>query len=57
MMRKIFFGLGILLAVGGAFLMLNGSILGPRTTGIASVIGIVGLGLIVRYSPRKAKKS
>lgn len=38
--------LGILLALTGGFLMWNGSILGERTTGVATIIGIVGLGLI-----------
>jgi len=38
--------LGILLALTGAFLMLNGSILGENTTGIATVMGIVGISLI-----------
>ena len=37
---------GILLALVGAFLMWNGSILGENTTGIATIIGIVGLSLI-----------
>jgi len=38
--------LGILLALIGAFLMWNGSILGENTTGIATIVGIVGIGLI-----------
>ena len=38
--------LGILLALLGASLMWNGSILGENTTGIATIIGIVGIGLI-----------
>jgi len=45
---------GILLALTGAFLMWNGSILGENTTGIATVICIVGLILIA--TSRKAKK-
>ena len=47
--------LGILLALTGAFLMWNGSILGENTTGIATVIGIVGIGLIATSG--KAKKT
>jgi hypothetical protein len=47
-MNKVLFGLGILLALTGAFLMWNGSILGENTTGIATVIGIVGIGLIAK---------
>jgi len=45
-MNKPLFILGILIALTGAFLMWNGSILGENTTGIATVIGIVGIGLI-----------
>ena len=38
--------LGIVLALIGALLMFEGSILGENTVGIAIVIGIVGLVLI-----------
>ena len=38
--------LGILVALTGAFLMWHGSILGENTTGIATVVGIIGIGLI-----------
>jgi len=44
--NKPLFILGILIALAGAFLMWNGSILGENTTGIATVMGIVGIGLI-----------
>ena len=37
---------GLVLASVGAFFMFNGDILGENTTGIATVIGIVGIGLI-----------
>ena len=37
---------GLILALAGAFLMFNGDILGENTTGIATVIGIIGIGLI-----------
>jgi uncharacterized membrane protein len=47
-MNKVLFILGILLALTGAFLMWNGSILGENTTGIATVIGIVGIALIAK---------
>jgi drug/metabolite transporter (DMT)-like permease len=40
------FIIGLVLALAGAFLMFNGDILGENTTGIATVIGIVGIGLI-----------
>jgi len=45
---------GILLALTGSLLMWNGSILGENTTGIATIIGIVGLVLIA--TSQKAKK-
>ncbi len=44
--NKTLFIVGILVALTGAFLMWNGSILGENTTGISTVIGIVGIGLI-----------
>ena len=44
--NKPLFVLGILVALAGASLMWNGSILGENTTGIATVVGIVGIGLI-----------
>ncbi len=47
--KKAFLSLfitGLVLALAGAFLMFNGDILGENTTGIATVIGIVGIGLI-----------
>ena len=37
---------GLVLVLAAAFFMFNGSILGENTTGIATVVGIVGLGLI-----------
>ena len=43
--------LGLTLCLTGALLMFEGSILGDRTTGIATVIGIVGIGLIANSSP------
>jgi amino acid transporter len=47
--RKSFFPLfiiGLVLALTGAYFMFDGDILGDNTTGIATVIGIVGIGLI-----------
>ncbi len=44
--KMVQFVLGILLALTGAFLMWNGSILGENTTGISTIIGIVGICLI-----------
>jgi len=43
---SIQFAVGLFLALAGAFLMWNGSILGEDTTGIARVVGIVGIALI-----------
>ena len=47
--KKAFFPLfviGIVLSLTAAFFMFDGDILGENTTGIATVIGIVGIGLI-----------
>jgi len=47
--KKVFFPLfiiGIVLSLTAAFFMFDGGILGENTTGIATVIGIVGIGLI-----------
>ena len=40
------FGIGLVLALTAAFLMFDGDILGENTTGIATVVGIVGISLI-----------
>jgi hypothetical protein len=37
---------GVLVCLIGAFLMYHGSILGGRTTGIATIVGIIGIGII-----------
>jgi L-asparagine transporter-like permease len=47
--KKAFFAqwlIGLILALIGAFFMFDGDILGENTTGIATVIAIVGIGLI-----------
>ena len=47
--KKSFFPLfiiGLVLALTAAFFMFDGDILGENTTGVATVIGIVGIGLI-----------
>ena len=47
--KKSFFPLfiiGLVLALTAAFFMFDGDILGENNTGIATVIGIVGIGLI-----------
>lgn len=40
------FALGIALCLTGAVLMVHGNVFGDRTTGIAAITGIVGIGLI-----------
>jgi len=57
--QYVSFVLGILLCLIGALLMFEGNILGERTTGVAIVIGIVGIGLIATSGVRllKPKKS
>lgn len=47
--KKAFFPpfiIGIVLSLTSAFFMFDGGILGENTTGIATVIGIIGIGLI-----------
>ena len=47
------FALGVSVCLIGALVMIAGeSILGENHTGIATVIGIVGIGLIARSSKR-----
>ena len=55
--KLIQFVLGIIVALIAAFIMFDGSIFGENTTGIAIVIGIIGIGLIATSSPWKAKKT
>jgi hypothetical protein len=43
---RILFVLGILICLAGAGLMFDGAILGETTTNVATVIGIIGIGLI-----------
>ena len=56
-MKKALFVLGIVLALIAAAIMFEGSLFGERTTGIATVMCIVGICLIATSSARKAKKS
>jgi hypothetical protein len=46
MSRTILKAIGVLVCLTGGFLMYNGSILGESTTGIATVVGIIGIGII-----------
>jgi hypothetical protein len=56
-MKKALFIFGIILALIGAAILFEGNLFGERTTGIAIVIGIVGICLIATSSPWKVKKS
>jgi hypothetical protein len=38
--------IGVLVCLTGGFLMYNGGILGESTSGIATVLGIIGIGII-----------
>ncbi len=46
MRRQLSKAVGVLVCLTGAFLMYHGSILGESTTGIATVVGIIGIGII-----------
>lgn len=46
MRRQLSRELGVLVCLIGGFLMFQGSILGERTTGIATIVGIIGIGII-----------
>ena len=56
-MNKVLFVIGIILALIGAVLMVEGSILGEGTIPASIMIGIVGICLIATSSPWKVKKS
>ncbi|MFC1921087.1 hypothetical protein ACFLYQ_05115 [Chloroflexota bacterium] len=45
------FSIGLLCSLTGAFLMFNGEIFGDNTTGIARILGIIGICLIVSTAP------
>ena len=55
--QRALFALGLSLCLTGAFLMVNGSIFGDRTTGIAIVTGIVGIGLISTFTTKSTLKN
>ena len=46
MSRTILKAIGVLVCLTGGFLMYTGSILGESTSGIATVLGIIGIGII-----------
>lgn len=55
MKKKIQFVAGICVALIGAGIMLHGDIFGERNTGIAIVVGIIGIGLIATSKFRLLK--
>jgi len=55
-MNKIMFAVGLIIALIAALMMFEGQILGERTTGIATVVGIVGICLIAGSGHRVLKK-
>ncbi len=55
--QRVLFALGITLCLTGALLMVNGSIFGDRTTGIAIVTGILGIGLISTSNSKSGLKT
>lgn len=58
-LNKIQFLTGICIALIGAGIMFHGNIFGERNSGIATVIGIMGIGLIAtsyRFKSQKLKK-
>ena len=51
----IVFSLGLLTALTGAYIMFKGDIFSENNSGIATVIGIVGIGLIALSNFRLLK--
>jgi hypothetical protein len=45
-MMQVVKTLGVLVCLFGAYLMYDGNILGENTAGLATVIGIIGIGII-----------
>jgi len=45
--QYVLIALGILVSIIAVFLMVEGSILGGRTTGIASLLGMLGMFIIL----------
>jgi drug/metabolite transporter (DMT)-like permease len=56
-LRYALFILGIALCLTGAVLMVHGSVFGDRTTGIATITGIVGIGLISTFTTKSTLKN
>jgi hypothetical protein len=51
----ILFIAGICIALIGAGIMFHGNVFGERNSGIATIIGIIGIGLIAASNPRLLK--
>ena len=51
----ILFIVGILTALTGAYIMFHGSIFAENNSGIATIIGIIGIGLIASSNFRLLK--
>ena len=51
----IIFIIGLLTALTGAYIMFHGSIFAENNSGIATVIGIIGIGLIATSNFRLLK--
>jgi hypothetical protein len=59
MKKKFFilhFVIGILVALTGAFIMFHGSLFGENNSGIATIIGIIGICIISSSSVWSMKK-
>ena len=59
MNKKFFiiqFVVGIIIALIGAFIMFHGSIFAENNSGIATIIGIIGIGLIASSHIWSTKK-
>ena len=54
--QRVMLVLGVSLCSIGALLMFHGSILGERTTGIASVVGITGISMICMHGNKRTKR-
>ena len=55
--QRTLFASGVSLCLAGALLMIQGNIFGDRTTGIAIVAGIFGIGLVSAYTTKPTLKS
>ena len=54
--QHVILALGVLVGLIGALLMFDGSILGERTVGIATLVGITGCGIICMSANKRIKR-